>query len=87
MPAVPVLTVPLKVITGLATTADEIITGVPVLVTTPEAFVMVTVVVVEAVIGRDAPLFPVAPPVYPVIVTVAPAQAFDPAPDSVAAKV
>jgi hypothetical protein len=87
VPAVPEFTVALSSSMGESTTAEEIITGVPALVVVPEALVTSTVVVVEATIGRDTPLFPVAPPVYPERVTAAPAQALDPAPDSAAASV
>ena len=87
MPAVPVLTVPAICKTGLLDTALEIMTGVPVLVVVPVAFCMVTVVVVDAVTRRETPLFPVAPPVYPEIVTSALTQPFEPAPVSVAARV
>src|SRR5208282_827668 len=87
VPAVPELIVPDKLRTGESTTAELIITGVvPVLVVVPVAFVNVTVVVVEAV-NINVPLFPVAPPVYPLMVTEAPAHALEPAPDSVAARV
>jgi hypothetical protein len=43
-------------------------------------------VVVEAVIVK-VPLLPVAPPVHPEVVTLAPTHAFEPAPVSVAARV
>ena len=79
--------VPERVKIGLADTAVDFITGVPVLVVDPVAFVTVTVVDVDAVITKLVPLFPVAPPVYPEMVTAAPAQPFDPAPDSEAARV
>ena len=86
VPAVPVLTVPAICKTGLLDTTLEIMTGVPVLIVVPVAFCTVTVVVVDAVIVK-VPLFPVAPPVQPEVVTLAPTHAFDPAPDSVAARV
>jgi hypothetical protein len=86
VPAVPLLTVPANSKIGLFTTADEIITGVPVLVVVPEAFVIWNVVVVDAVIV-NVPLLPVAPPVYPVIEMDAPTQALEPEPVSVAAYV
>jgi hypothetical protein len=82
-----VLTVPASCRTGLDETALEIMTGVPVLIVVPVAFCMVTVVVVDAVTRREAPLFPVAPPVNPEIVTSALTQPFEPAPDSDAARV
>ena len=86
MPAVPVFTVPASCRTGLDETALEIMTGVPVFVAVPLALVHETVVVVEAVIVK-VPLLPVAPPVHPEVVTLAPTHAFEPAPVSVAARV
>ena len=86
VPAVPVLTVPAICKTGLDDTADEIMTGVPVFVAVPLALVHETVVVVEAVIVK-VPLLPVAPLVHPEVVTLAPTHAFEPAPDSEAARV
>ena len=86
VPAVPVLTVPAICKTGLLDTALEIMTGVPVFVTVPLSLVHETVVVVEAVIVK-VPLLPVAPLVHPEVVTLAPTHAFEPAPDSEAARV
>ena len=72
---------------GELETAVEMITGVPPQdVPDPLAFVMVTVVVVEAVTGRLLALLPVQP-VQPDMVTTAPTQPFVPAPVSVAANV
>ena len=87
VPAVPELMVALRLRVGDFTTTVETITGVPVLVVVPVAFVMSTVVVVLATIGKDVPLLPVAPPVYPEIVTAAPIHPLEPAPDSDAARV
>ena len=86
VPAVPVFTVPASCRTGLDETALEIMTGVPVFVAVPLALVHETVVVVEAVIVK-VPLLPVAPLVHPEVVTLAPTHAFEPAPDSEAARV
>ena len=72
--------------TGLLDTALEIMTGVPVFVVVPLALVHETVVVVEAVIVK-VPLLTAAPPVHPEVVTLAPTHAFEPAPDSEAARV
>ena len=82
----PVFTVPASCRTGLDETALEIITGVPVFVVVPLELVHETVVVVEAVIVK-VPLLPVAPLVHPEVVTLAPTHAFEPAPDSEAARV
>lgn len=70
----------------LETLVDRIV-GVPVFVVVPVALVIVTVVVVDAVTARFVPLLPVAPPVKPARVTIAPAHPFDPAPVSDADKV
>jgi hypothetical protein len=85
-PAVPELIVPASCKIGLLTTALEIATGVPVFTVVPVGFVTVIVVVVDAVIV-NVPLLPVAPPVHPEVVTLAPTHAFEPAPVSVAARV
>lgn len=57
-------------------------TGVPVFVVVPVGFVISTLRLVLAVIRRLVPLFPVAPPVKPEIVTRAPTQALRAAPDA-----
>lgn len=81
-PAPPVFTVPAMFRIAELETAVERMVGAPVLVVVPVAFVMVTVVLVEAVTAKLVPLLPVAPPVYPAKVTDAPAQPFEPAPVS-----
>jgi hypothetical protein len=86
VPAVPELIVPDNSKIGLLTTADESMTGVPAWRIVPVVLVTVMVVVVDAVM-TNVPLFPVDVPVKPEIVTEALTQPFEPAPDSVAARV